>query len=220
MRINKSDKIGGQPILQVRNFLRKHEQFDVETIGMHFELNTEATEQLIKGLSECGYLQLNKKLTKRNGKRVWETTQLGIRLSAASAMAPILREKAERLVSELLDRVKHVREDDGYLWEVETLVVFGSYTTDSEDLGDIDLTLTLRHKEKFQEDWLERTLEQADKSGKTMSSYSDRLGFSEKKVRQFLKSRSPYLRFHRPGEPEELDAVFRIIYQAGTEQQR
>jgi hypothetical protein len=168
-------------------------------------------------VAPLGYLQLNTKLTESNGERVWEITQLGLRLSAASAMAPISREKAERLVSEFLDRVSRVREDDEFLWEVETLGVFGSYTSDSKDLGDIDLTLTLRHKEKFRKDWTERSLKQAVNSGKSMSSYFDRIAYAEKKVHQFLKSRSPYLSLHRPKEPEQLGVEVQMLYQVDTE---
>lgn len=49
----------------------------------------------------------------------------------------IKRRSADQKLTELLERVGAVRDNPQYLYQVSMLVVFGSYLTDKELLGDI-----------------------------------------------------------------------------------
>lgn len=53
------------------------------------------------------------------------------------------RSTAERLLRELIGRVESIQEDSFLAYRVSDLVLFGSYLSDREDLGDLDVAVRL-----------------------------------------------------------------------------
>ena len=70
----------------------------------------------------------------------------GLAIKNVKFIKPILREKADQLVKELIERIKVLNADDYYIMCVEELYVFGSYNSNSKDCGDIDLAFDLKRK--------------------------------------------------------------------------
>jgi DNA-binding IclR family transcriptional regulator len=75
---------------------------------------------LLRAFAKAGFLRREK------GGR-WQLTTTGIRLRGATAARPLLRQTAERLLDELLQRIAALNEDSRYLARVEKAIVFGSY---------------------------------------------------------------------------------------------
>lgn len=53
------------------------------------------------------------------------------------------RSTAERLLRELIGRVESIQGDDSLAYRVSDLVLFGSYLSDREDLGDLDVAVNI-----------------------------------------------------------------------------
>ena len=103
------------------------------------------------------------------------------------------------MVREFLTRVNQVNADPYYLYRIRKVLVFGSYLSKAEKLGDIDLAITLEPKEPDGERL--RTLEdkriqKASNAGKYFSNIVDQLFWPRREVEQFLRKRSRYLNFH------------------------
>lgn len=60
---------------------------------------------------------------------------------------PLRRETAERLLSELLDRITALNSDPRFLARVQKAVVFGSYNGETERIGDLDVAVQLVRRE-------------------------------------------------------------------------
>src|SRR6202040_1074203 len=87
--------------------------------------------------------------------RTWELTSSGIQLRAANATKPLHRVTADRLLSDLLERIELVNADDHYLARVTKAVVFGSYLSTSSRLGDIDVAVQLTRRGRiWKSTWL------------------------------------------------------------------
>ena len=82
-------------------------------------------------------------------------------------MAPINREKADRIMQEFLKRVEEVNRDDSYPYRVSKLVLFGSYLNPEQmDLGDIDIAFELEPKIKDYDELMRYNDQLVDKARK------------------------------------------------------
>ena len=118
-------------------------------------------------------------------------------------------------MDEFLKRVEHVREDDQFLYKVSKAYVFGSYLSDKEYLGDIDLAVELSPKEKdlnkFNE--LRRTkMAKAHQEGRRFKSFVDELVWPDTEVWLTLKARSRGLSLHRFDDEMVKISKHRLIY--------
>ena len=141
MTISKTDYIGVVPIIAIRNFFKKARNknavfaFDEFMASLHLEC-ADATD-CISGLIANGFIEESDeryKLTlKRNA------------LSIARCTHRINKEKADKIFSDLIQRVQEINNDDTYLHKVSKLFLFGSYSDPSKE-GDIDIAFKLRRK--------------------------------------------------------------------------
>lgn len=79
--------------------------------------------------------------------------------------------------------------------------VFGSYLTDTDDLGDLDLALKLERR-RVKGEWVKACHDLADKSGKTLS-FFQRLTYPETEIRPRIKGRLPRISLHETTELDE-----------------
>ena len=129
-----------------------------------FNLNEKETEGLVGELLSKGYIE-----PADNG--MYRLTLKGNALSIARCMAPINREKADRIMQEFLKRVEEVNRDDFYPYRVSKLVLFGSYLNPEQmDLGDIDIAFELEPKIKDYDE-LMRHIEAVLFSGESVSCF-------------------------------------------------
>jgi predicted nucleotidyltransferase len=117
------------------------------------------------------------------------------------------------MVQKLLSLVSVVNADPTLVLKVVKIEVFGSYNTDAETLGDIDLFITWEHKDPPDGmefcDWCEKL---AEESGRTFSwHYEKRFRWAPEEAMRRLRGRNPYLSFH--WEPDrKLGMKTRCIY--------
>lgn len=144
MRIAKNELLAGIPVLKIRDYFRLLYSGLMTRDGLaeRFNLNEKETEGLVGELLSKGYIE-----PADNG--MYRLTLKGNALSIARCMAPINREKADRIMQEFLKRVEEVNRDDFYPYRVSKLVLFGSYLNPEQmDLGDIDIAFELEPKIK------------------------------------------------------------------------
>ena len=160
------------------------------------DMPLEDAEKFLRELARQGFIE-------KEETGYWRNTVKGCALANASAAKPIKRSTAEKKLAEFLERVEEVRRSDEFLFKVSKVWVFGSYLSDKETIGDIDLSLRLQLKTKdFDEKkwrWNE-SLFPGD--------------IPHKATVRFLKSRSRSLSFHDmdEGELKRLGFEYRLIY--------
>lgn len=71
---------------------------------------------------------------------VVKLTEQGIAFSQAS-LTTVTRKTANRVLHEFLDRVRALKANKDALYQVPEVVIFGSYLTDAQRLGDVDLAI-------------------------------------------------------------------------------
>src|SRR5579862_8083868 len=192
MRVNRGDVIAGMDALKIRSFLRKHSDFEVNylTVMKTFSTRRRKAEKLIQDLVE---LQLLRRCEFQPEKSIicYETTMAGNAFGMAKAGKPILRASAERILREFLDRVGRANLRSEFAFNVESVVLFGSYLSDCAHVNDLDLAIELKSKasdERTSEQlWKERL---AAARGRRFANLTEEIGWPETEILMFLKNRS------------------------------
>ena len=217
MRISSEDIIGGYPIKSIRDFLRKRGEWSIsaELLSDYFKINQRDAGKLFRCLLKEGFLEVDCEST--NGSRVIAAiSDKGLRLRSARLLKPFSREQGEKLLSEFLERVREVNSSDDFLEEITKVSVFGSYLTDAPDLGDLDLCVETKIKDKFIDNFSELNFQQYRVSSMTLSRMYIPF-FSYEKMMRFIKNRSPRYSFHDHSELKTLHKKngipFKVIYQ-------
>jgi predicted nucleotidyltransferase len=165
---------------------------------------------LLQRLVAQGYLVKNDDNAK--GADTHALTPEGIRLCTKKFMPRINRAKADRLVAELLKRATEVNRRGDLTHHIASIHVFGSYLTDSDTLGDIDITIDL---ERRHDDWEQHTAANQARI-KALGGHSlslvDRLFFGEHEVQRLLKGRVRHLSVHSLSEVKEIGTPYRQIF--------
>jgi hypothetical protein len=122
----------------------------------------------------------------------------GNALASASAK-PIRRSTAERLVSDFLQRVEEVNGDPNLLFWIDEILVFGSFLTDSEMLGDVDLGLLYTPRIENKKDWdalAKARVKEAEANGRNFPRFIDSLFWPLREILIRLRKRSCNLSLH------------------------
>jgi hypothetical protein len=101
-----------------------------------------------------------------------------------------------------LERVAAINADPELMDWVTEVRVFGSYLTDSDDLGDLDLALRYELRPVDDKDFSDAIRAFAAKHGKRHLSWHDQLSLPERVVEHRIKGRSPYISMHSIRELE------------------
>jgi len=194
VKIDKSKLIGTVSIQKVQEFLKKNEIFSVESTKIDLALSTKNAVSILQQLENEGFIEPYLDKPDRTGK--WfQTTLKGNQLKNVKFTRRISRVRAEEIVNAFLQRCAEVNKSDYYLCTVQKVVAFGSYVSESPDLGDIDLVISLKRKDDF----VNKSLERARGRGKN---YVDQLMFGEHETLRFLRKRLPYISFHSDADLE------------------
>lgn len=147
MHLDSSQIIGSIPILRIRHFLKLQMQWDgpwsVETAMWVLKISRSRAQRLIKDLQALGLIETNKDM---HSPGYWNNTIAGNALALAKASKPITRATADRALKEFLERCHRVNSDPGYHYYVKRCLLFGSYLSESDRIGDVDLALDIRRK--------------------------------------------------------------------------
>jgi predicted nucleotidyltransferase len=136
-----------------------------------------------------------------DGRMVYRVTDEGHATGMKSLAPRMNRAAAEALLEEVLARVARINSDSDLLHYITEVRVFGSYLSDSEDLGDLDLAIKLERR-RIEGQWVKAARVLADKSRRTLT-FFQRLTFPETEVRRRIKSRLPRVSLHETSELDE-----------------
>jgi len=217
VKLNSNDLICGIKAKLIRDFFIKHEQIqdpkgpyttDFTTLG----LSTQKDIILfIEKLEKEGYYA---KKTTYNKDFYWERENKALGITNVKFIKRISRAKADKILNDLIKRIKELKEDSYYISYVTEARIFGSYLDDkAEDLGDIDIQIDLGLKPGY-------TYEQSTKISLERSKHKS-LNFlmhicyaNETEPKRFLKNRNRYLSFN--SDPKETHK-HKIIYKDSCE---
>lgn len=207
MIINSRELIAGLPSLKVRKFLKHVKEFDSFGewhVTRYLGLPMIEAKGFLQKLSTLGF---TKRLKSKKGEPPrWEVTSKGMTLSQASAR-PLKKQLAETKVDQFLKRVSIVNADPSYLYSVTLVIIFGSYLSEKKVIGDIDIAIELKAKEKdpaISNLLREKKMKEAKLAGKQFSSWMKGLSWPHHEVWKFLKSRSRGLNLHSYEIHEEM----------------
>ncbi len=201
----------GFPSVRVRQLLRRWGRGygGTELVKQLMEISEAAAGELVAALIREGYVQKSE-LQMSAG---WEyvLTVKGTALAQASAARPLHRETVRLRLHELIDRMIQVNSDERFFLGIQDAAVFGSYLTDVDRLGDLDIHFRTYRKIDDTETFTRTTTDAARASGLRFSSFMDELYWPEAEVRKFLKNRS---RVYSLGDNSQLladEAVPRLV---------
>jgi hypothetical protein len=209
MRVGKDETLSGIRLIAIRDFLRWIDGGAVEpaTIAERLGLDKDRANALHKAMIEVNYIEIDPQARREHR---YVTSELGAQLCNARFVRRITRIEAEKLIGGLLERARQVNERDELTHRVTCIRVFGSYLTESTDLGDVDLAVKYTPRRKSH---IEEAKERAARSGKSINSYFQLITFGRQEVRLILKNRSPYLSLHDFDEPETLGIPHKVLFE-------
>jgi predicted nucleotidyltransferase len=191
------EEIAGRPALYVRALLRRlrSNSWTVKEVARLLKVSEGEARRLVYALRVLGYVEVVPE--QRAG--TWRNTMVGNALANASAARPISRAEASRQLEQFLVRVALVNADDSWLHRIGKVVIFGSYLSNQEWLGDIDLAIRLDRRPQFADRWAEAVLaraESAERRGRHFRGFIDRLAWAENEVKQNLRGGVRLLSLH------------------------
>lgn len=173
-------------------------------------------ERVFAALLAEGYLEPNQP-EYPNDKRKHQTSQKGRQLAAANLTKRFTRAKADKEVADLIERANQINARDELVYYIHKITAFGSYLTDSDDLGDIDLIIGLGIRRPGEN--ADESHYRADNSGKSLD-WSASLGYGEREVMQLLRARKARLSFGSPSLLDTLKTEFRVIFEWTPDKER
>jgi hypothetical protein len=217
MQINPKEILFGQPILKIREVVRRAMQEKLRDskqteitvkVAAIIQQPKPVAIQVIKQLIQEDYLIINKV---KYGKEYYyelTDTEKGRRFGIATATPPISRQKANQLLLELIERAKAINTNSELVYYVERLKVFGSYLSDKDTMGDLDIgfKLSRRHKAGIFTKHNQQRIYMAKANGRRFINFTDELEWPRREVILLLKARKRGLSLH----DEERDEVFKI----------
>jgi len=184
MNIDSRQQIAGVPILEIRRFLRHHEKaFRREWLIQFLHLDIETAEVLLDGLVQQGFVV--RKSCSREGE--YEMTDLGRQLCRSSAAKRVSRKTADEALKGIMARVEEVNANPKYLYSVRSLVVFGSYLSGEDRLGDLDVAVEL--SSRVTDGQAEASLAYSKESGRRFNTFVDQLYWAQREILLMLKAR-------------------------------
>ena len=208
MRLKSQDLIFGIIAKDMRAFLRKcsYGNFRTDFFKKELKLEKENADKILDQMIKEEYFEKDKT----------DDNYLNIKTKAnairnAKFIKPITKVVAEKYVQELIERAKKINEDEYFIVNVDKIYAFGSYISDSEDCGDIDLVLELKNKQDFSIDELNKINHQRCPPGKGI--FEQLTGDSSIEPLRFLKNKNKYLGIHEKQDAESV-ATLKLIWES------
>lgn len=138
MRLDLTETFAGVPARRMRDVLRRAGSRWVTPYWLAHATGTsdDQADNLVDTLVSRGLIERDED----EDEDVVKLTEQGIAFSQAS-LNTVTRNTADRVLREFLDRVRALNADKDALYQVPEVVIFGSYLTNAERLGDVDLAI-------------------------------------------------------------------------------
>jgi predicted nucleotidyltransferase/DNA-binding MarR family transcriptional regulator len=216
MLLRNDEAIAGMPARAFRDVLRSCEgTWGLGHLAERLNGDQQRARQLLADLIRLDHVKRSDGLSDGEW---YELTAAGRRLSNAQVGRGIRRSAAERVLQEFFDRCDEIARDPYWLFFVKKVVVFGSFLTDKQRLGDIDLAVYTVPKERDRKRHLiltkQRTL-RGEFEGRVFHNIIESLYYAERETTRYLLNRSRFLNFHENDPILERKSVRRrLIYTA------
>jgi predicted transcriptional regulator/predicted nucleotidyltransferase len=189
MRITRGQLIGAVPAIKVRDALLRHNWVSAEAFVRRCGVDEDVANTVISELLRLDYIKA--------GDNGYQLTDAGGRFTNATASPMIRRDKAERIVAELVQRARTINRGD-FAFKVHSIVTFGSYLEDKTAIGDVDIAVELvpkrRGKAQDKLEALRRSV--AQEAGRRFGNIVADLFWPEHEVQLLLKARVAGLSLH------------------------
>jgi hypothetical protein len=187
LQIKSTDAVSGIPIMQVRGFFKRmvawlRDSFDLPCLRAQLSLDEKSAMALASELVARGYVE-----EAQNGE--YKFTDKAGELVRASAASKVSRKTAEDALAGLLERVSQYNVDSDKIFTIETVVVFGSFLGTKDKLGDLDVAVKWRDRNRNDPGRAKRALAYAKQSGRRFGSFFHELAWAEIELPQILKAR-------------------------------
>jgi hypothetical protein len=214
MHVDAGDALAGQPILEIRGFFRRAGSgWDASYLRQALGLDDEEAGRVLDELVRRRYVEPDPRDPKR-----WNLTRKACRLALASAARPVRRATAQRALEQFLERVEAVNTDDCFAYRVTRVVVFGSFLTDRERLGDLDLAVELqpRHPDPDVHNLhCGQRIDEALAKGRQFGNIVAQLYWPQHEVLLILKARSRTISLHTIADAVLKRTKTKVVYQYG-----
>ena len=218
MRLKSSDIKFGIKAKDLRDFLRfRPDNFSNEIFCERLKISPKKADKILKNMIKGKIIGLMKSHEEDGDVKFYQILTKGHAIKNARFLKPITKEKADKMIEELIERIKVLNSDDYHLCRVEELYAFGSYIReDSKDYGDVDLAFDLIRKKKYStEEYRKICYERQRKGGS--KSFIDRLSFPfHEEPLLFLKKQNPLFSFHTMEDAKQVTKNFKLIWKIQT----
>jgi hypothetical protein len=190
-------RILGRPLSEVRRVLRLDtgEGFDIDAAQERIARDHYAVRRFLADLVSDEWLIQDRP-------DHWIATPKAKELQFESR-GRLTRTRADGLVAELLKRVRTVNEDPKYAFKVDSVVLFGSYLSGRDRIGDVDAAIALRPR--LQKKEAQAALEkQARSRGPRSRNVVESLFKPQREIQQALKAKSSWLDIRDVSELQSL----------------
>jgi len=213
MRLNSSDIQYGIEAKKLRDFFRfRPDNFSNEIFCERLKIAPKQADKILENMINDKIISLMKIDKDDDGVKFYKILTKGHAIKNVRFTKPITKEKADKMIKELIERIKILNSDDYHLSKVEEIYAFGSYIKDSKDYGDIDLAFDLKRKRKHStEEYTKLCYERQRKSGFRNLSDLYSFPFFEEPLR-FLKKQIPQLSFHSIEDAKQVTKNFKLIW--------
>jgi predicted nucleotidyltransferase len=204
--------IGGLAAATARQLMRSYyADRPIELACEILGVSHNAARDQMRALEAAGYVE-PARTARAGGGDWWVTTIKGNALANASFGKPISRATAARLLGQVIERARSYNADPARLLTVAEIVVFGSYLDLAvNSLGDLDLAVSTVRRDTDGKRHVAKVLEYARASGRSFSTFHDRLFWPSRELRIILKNRSPAISITNE-DIRELTERFEVVY--------
>lgn len=136
MRLNWVETVAGVPMLTVRDCLKNTRRPVGRDYFAGFLGDAYDAQAFMSELVERGWLEVTEFEAVQN-------TVVGNAVAQAKKLKPMSRARAEELLNKVLGAVDEINASGHHSYRVVRLAVFGSYLSESSDLGDLDIAYEL-----------------------------------------------------------------------------
>ena len=213
-----NDKISGQPIKRVRDFLWRlgNNVWSKDAIANFFNLAPAAADNFVDEMLVAKILEPDH--DRLCTEVYYGCGEAGPRLRNARFSSPIRRARADSMLKDFLTRVSNVNRDKDLLYTVGEVRVFGSYIEPCDELGDLDIAIELRLKQKDGVDCGDQLIQRARQSGRRFQNLLERVAYAQREVVLILKARNTYLSIHSMEDLKRIGAGSRILFKENDQQ--
>jgi predicted transcriptional regulator/predicted nucleotidyltransferase len=192
IKLSPADRIAGYPAIEIIKFLKKLAQqtLDTEEAASFLKLDLKSTKALLNQLASV------ENLISPQDSNHWDLTDKGELYAEASLSSRVKRQTASDILNELPAIAESINSDNNLAYRVERLAVFGSYLSDKDRLGDVDIAFDLFPRLSDHSEQFKLMKSRAEVSRKRFSEVLHQLAYSQNEVLLKLKARRKSISLH------------------------